>query len=203
MHKHRLDALTDGIFAVAMTLLVIDLKLPETAAHMTTEAILQGLADLLPKLISWVISFLVLALFWWGHSRAFHYVRQIDGKLVLINLLFLGAASFMPFASSLSGGHGSHFPAQVVYSATMALNALAALALWRYVFRHPELCEPAMPLDAYRAAKLRIGLLIFISILACVIAWWIPAAGNTAFMLMMLTRPLSRLLLGKQAPLVA
>src|SRR4051812_22856647 len=101
MKKHRLDALTDGIFAVAMTLLVIDLKLPEAAGFQDSAALVHAFGELAPKLISWVISFMVLAFFWWGHSRAFHYVHLVDGKLVLINLCLLAAVSFMPFASSV------------------------------------------------------------------------------------------------------
>ena len=199
MKKHRLDSLTDGIFAVAMTLLVIDLKLPEAVPFQNSEALAQAIADLVPRLISWVISFMVLAFFWWGHSRALHYVRTVDGRLALINLLFLAAVSFTPFASAVSGTHPNLFAAQFVYSLTMALNALAAMALWRYIHRHPELCETAMPVEVYRGARLRTGMLVAISVVACVIAWFLPTAGNVAFMMMAFVRPLARRLGGPGA----
>ncbi|MBC7601199.1 MAG: DUF1211 domain-containing protein [Ramlibacter sp.] len=192
MHKHRLDALTDGIFAVAMTLLVIELKLPEAEVIRDSAELGYALAHLIPKVLSWVISFSVLAIFWWGHHRVMHHVKQIDGKLVAINLMFLAAVSFMPFASSISGNYPRVFASQIVYSGTMALTGCAAIALWRYVHRHPELCETPMSEDAYRGARVRIGMLMAVSVLACLIAFWFAPAGNTAFMLMVLSRPLTR-----------
>ena len=201
MKKHRLDSLTDGIFAVAMTLLVIDLKLPEAVPLHDNEALVQAMADLIPRLISWVISFGVLAFFWWGHSRALHYVREVNGGLVGINLLFLLAVGFTPFASAVSGTHPL-FAAQCVYSVTMAFNALAAMALWRYIYRHPALCETPMPVEIYRGSRLRTGMLVVISVVACAIAWYLPTAGNAAFMLMAFVRPLSRRL-GNPGTIVA
>lgn len=192
MSKHRLDAITDGIFAVAMTLLVIELKIPETAHIASADALLRALAHLMPKFFGWVISFLVLALFWWGHHRAFHFVRVVDGKLVLINLVFLGFVSFMPFASALSGEYGTYFPSQVVYSGTMLMISMMALWMWRYLHRNPQLCHPPLPELAWRLARLRTGMLAAISVIAVAIAWVLPTGGNMAFMLMMAAGPLSR-----------
>lgn len=67
--KHRLEALTDGIFAVAMTLLVIELKIPEMAHPRTEAQFLGALGHLIPKFIAWLISFFVLAIFWVSHHR--------------------------------------------------------------------------------------------------------------------------------------
>ena len=71
LSAHRIEALTDGIYAVAMTLLVIELKLPDHQAVHGAEALAQALADLLPKVLAWFISFSVLAIFWFGHHRTF------------------------------------------------------------------------------------------------------------------------------------
>lgn len=192
MSKHRLDAITDGIFAVAMTLLVIELKIPETAHITDATQLAQALAHLLPKFFGWVISFLVLALFWWGHHRAFHFVRVVDGKLVFINILFLAFVSFMPFASALSGEYGGFFLSQLVYSGNMLTISLLALWMWRYLHHNPQLCHPPMPELAWRLARLRTLMLAAISLIAVGIAWVLPSGGNMAFMLMMAAGPLSR-----------
>ena len=86
-----------------MTLLVIELKLPDVNAIQSSDALITALADLLPKAIAWVISFFVLAFFWVGHHRAFAYVRKADAKLVGLNLAQLAAVSLMPFSCALIG----------------------------------------------------------------------------------------------------
>ena len=119
MSKHRLDALADGIFAVAMTLLVIELKLPEDFHPERSLDLLQVLAQLIPRFVGWVISFFVLAMFWWGQARVMHYVQRVDGRLVGLNLLLLGAASLMPFASAITGQMPKLLGGQIVYSTAM------------------------------------------------------------------------------------
>jgi uncharacterized membrane protein len=183
--KHRLDALTDGIFAVAMTLLVIELKLPEGLHPARSMELLQALVNLIPKFVGWVISFLVLAMFWWGQSRAFHFVKHVNGRLTALNLVLLAFASFLPFASAISGELQILVGAQIVYSTAMMLLAVSAWRVWRYLYHHPELCEPPMPLGAYREARFRTMSLVVISVAAVLIAMRFPRFGNTAFMLMM------------------
>ena len=86
LSKHRIEALTDGIYAVAMTLLVIELKLPAHELIKNQADLINAVGHLLPKFIAWIISFLVLSMFWLGHHRLFQIVRHVDGKLVGLNL---------------------------------------------------------------------------------------------------------------------
>jgi uncharacterized membrane protein len=191
---HRIEALTDGIFAVAMTLLVIELKLPDHGTVHSADELAVALAALVPKAISWALSFFVLALFWIGHHRVFAFVRHADAKLVVLNLLELAAVSLMPFSSALSGEYGQSLLAQVVYSTNMALLSVTALLVLRHVHGHPGLGTVPMPTPRYRGARLRIVGLIAISVVAVVIGSFvpIPAIGNMAFMLMALISPMSR-----------
>lgn len=193
---HRSEALTDGIFAVAMTLLVIELKLPDVHAIQSSDNLIDALAGLLPKAIAWLISFFVLAFFWAGHHRAFGYVRKADAKLVWLNLAQLAAVSLMPFSCALIGEKGGLLPAQVVYSSNMALLAVLALLISRHIQRHPALTPTPMPLARYKGARMRIVGLIVISVVAVVIAWLVPwpGGGNMAFMLMAVINPVSRAL---------
>ena len=88
LSKHRLEALTDGIFAVAMTLLVIELKIPERSAIHVPADLATGVARQIPMFVAWMISFFVLAIFWFSHHRLFHYVRLVDAKLVWLTIVF-------------------------------------------------------------------------------------------------------------------
>ena len=76
--KHRIEALTDGIFAVAMTLLVIELKVPEPATIHAPGDVATAVVRLIPTFISWTISVFVLGIFWNGQHRMFHFVRIVD-----------------------------------------------------------------------------------------------------------------------------
>ncbi|MEO6895988.1 MAG: TMEM175 family protein [Caldimonas sp.] len=189
---HRIEALTDGIFAVAMTLLVIELKLPEHGNAASAAVLGEALVALLPKAVSWLLSFFVLALFWVGHHRTFAFVRHADAKLVVLNLIQLAAVSLMPFATALSGEFSSLYAAHVIFAINMAMLAVTALVVLRYVHRHPELGSP-MPRGLYAGARLRILGVVGISVLSALLGAVLPypAMGNMAFMLMAVISPLS------------
>lgn len=191
---HRSEALTDGIFAVAMTLLVIELKLPDHGLVHSTDDLARALVGLIPKALSWALSFFVLALFWIGHHRAFAHVRRTDPALVWLNLLQLSAVSLMPFSSALSGEYGRSMLSQVVFSSNMTVLGVTAWLVLRHIHAHPELASTPMPPARYRSARLRIVGLILISVLALVLGAFMPAPamGNMAFMLMAVLSPLSR-----------
>ena len=187
LSKHRLEALTDGIFAVAMTLLVIELKIPESAHISSGEQLLAALLHLVPKFIGWIISFFVLAIFWASHHRLFHFVRVVDGKLTWLTIGYLACVSLMPFSSALTGEYGGALVAQTFYSINMALLGIMALLKSRYVYRHPELCGSPMPVGFFKGARLRTSGLIVVAFIAILVTWALPGKGpigNIAFMLM-------------------
>ena len=190
--KSRVEALADGIFAVAMTLLVIDLKLPARADIHSQGGLIVAVLVLIPKFISWIISFFVLAIFWFSHHRQFQLVRTVDVPLLWINILYLGFVSLMPFSSSLSGEHSRMLFAQAFYSGNMILLALGGLMLAHHVYHHPELCHPPVPAGFYRAALFRIFGLVVVALVAVGISLIVPGAGNVAFMLMMPISVLSK-----------
>jgi uncharacterized membrane protein len=184
LHKHRIETLTDGIYAVAMTILVLELKLPHAEDFRTAAAFHEAVAHLLPKFIAWLISFFILATFWISHHRAFHFVKRVDGKLLWINVMGLLFASFLPFASSLVGEHAAFFLAQVVYAVNMA--AMALIAIWQisHLAAHPEICDPPVPAYVAKAVRFRCGSIVAVAALAIAIASWNPYFGTTAFILM-------------------
>jgi uncharacterized membrane protein len=192
LSKGRLEALTDGIFAVAMTLLVIELKLPEHSGPRDPSELVPGLVRLIPTLIAWITSFFVLAIFWFTHHRLFHYVRVVDAKLLWLNIVYLCFVSLMPFSSALVGEYGRLLLAQCLYSSNMILLSLLGLLKWRYVFRHPQLSETSMTLGFYRGARFRTLGLVVVALAAVGIATVLPGAGNMAFMLMFPISILSR-----------
>jgi uncharacterized membrane protein len=146
--KHRVESLTDGIFAVVMTLLVLEISLPQisssndaisSVAAAETE-LLNGLFDLWPKLLSFGISFIILAIFWVSHHRLFHYIKHVNRTLNWINFMFLMATCFLPFSTSLLGEYNQQQISIFVFGANSILIALLLYVQWWYATsRHTRL----------------------------------------------------------------
>ncbi|MGZ3182596.1 MAG: TMEM175 family protein [Telluria sp.] len=178
LSKHRIEALTDGIFAVAMTLLVIDLHVPE---HLDI-SVAAALAEQFPKLVSWLISFLVLAIFWIANHRMYSHVREVDTSLLWLTIGKLGGASLMPFAAMLSSQHQS-LAAQTVYAAVLCWMSLVSMLTWRYLHRHPQLCSHPVTAAHYRAAFVRVWGFTVIAVLSVLLFPWLHGMANFVFML--------------------
>lgn len=102
----RMTFFSDAVFAIAMTLLVIEVRVPEVH-HATDHALAQALLDLLPNYIGFVVSFIVLGRFWVGHHHVMGMIEHADRRLVWINLLFLLAVAFMPFPTAVLSDYTS------------------------------------------------------------------------------------------------
>lgn len=189
--KHRLEALSDGIFAVAMTLLVIDLRVPEHAVSQSSD-LASSLVMLTPRFVAWIISFFVLGIFWFTHHRLFHGVRLVSGGFVWLNIVYLGCVSLMPFSSALAGQYSRLLLAQVFYSGNMILLSGAGLALHRYAHRRPELWAQPFAPGFYRGARFRSLGLMGVALTAVGLTALVPGAGNAAFVLMAPISILSR-----------
>jgi uncharacterized membrane protein len=103
----RLLTLADGVFAIALTLLAIELTLPEAAADLHGQALLSALLGVWPKLLSYLTSFTMIAVFWQAHHRLFLQVRRFDGVLLWLVFLQLASIAFLPFPTAVVGTHVS------------------------------------------------------------------------------------------------
>lgn len=133
--KHRLDALIDAVIAITMTLLVLELRVPEDL-H---EGLMPALRELQPKFISWVVSFLILALLWRGHMRATRDVEHVDFRFFVVTVLWLLLTSLLPFTSSLIGEHNELFSSHVAYGVNLIAIEFVVLLRDLHLSRHPEL----------------------------------------------------------------
>ena len=125
----RILALSDGVFAVAITLLVFELAVPAT----TSDAELpRALLGLWPRYLAYVVSFVVIARFWVVHRLAFRLIARDDGVLVWLNLLLLMLVAFLPFPTAVVGAHAGSPAATVLYAASVTLAAMASAAYWWY-----------------------------------------------------------------------
>ncbi len=152
----RLFALTDGVFAIALTLLAIELVLPAGSEHQHGGALLLSILGTWPKVLGFLTSFTVIALFWHGSHRAFHYLRRFDSRLDHLALLQLLCIAFIPFPTAIVGEHVSDPVAQVFYFAAIILAGLATMALWWYATSGHRLVDPELPSTVIRRFHLNL-----------------------------------------------
>ena len=138
----RLIFLSDGVYAIALTLLAVELVLPESAVDLHGRDLLESLLESWPKVLAFVISFTVIANFWVGHNVLFQHVRRFDGGLMWLALLQLLCVAFIPFPTSVIGGHISDPVAPQFYFATLLVAGLVMAALWWYMTSGRPLVDP-------------------------------------------------------------
>jgi uncharacterized membrane protein len=140
--KNRLETLVDGIFAIAMTLLVLGISPPRPQDSLA-QSVLPGMIEsLIPQVFLFIVAFLVLALFWLGHHRQFHYVHSIDPVLLWINILILIAIVFVPFSTDVAGDYPAVTDAALLFHANMFVVGFLFSLQWHHIRRHEHLCEP-------------------------------------------------------------
>jgi uncharacterized membrane protein len=137
--KNRMEFLTDGIFAVVMTLLVLDISVPQISSHYAVSNVAAGtelvkrLFDLWPKMLSFGISFVILAIYWVAHHRQYHYIKHSNRALIWINMMFLMGICLIPFSTSLLGEYRELEISILVYGGNSIVIASLLYAQWRYV----------------------------------------------------------------------
>jgi uncharacterized membrane protein len=141
----RLAALSDGVFAIAITLLVLELRLPELATDAPPALFAQALLGVRAHFISFLISFFVIGAFWLGHHRMFRVIVRADMALASLNLLLLLCVAFVPFPTAVLGRYAPSQPLAVVfYAGTMVLAGLASTGMWLYTWWHRDLLAPGV-----------------------------------------------------------
>ncbi len=156
----RLVFFSDAVFAIAITLLVIEIHAPHLAHGVSDAAHWQALAQLIPSFVGYLISFMVIGLFWMGHHRAFNLAATFSPRVLWWNLLLLAVIAFMPFFTAyLSTNMGERVPAMVYCGAMLA----AALLNYRVntIASGPLMVDPgASPEDVARVRKRGQGVIL-------------------------------------------
>lgn len=151
----RLEALSDGVFAVAMTILVLDLKTPAAAAIHSEQDLGAALLMLSPRLITYVMSFITLGIFWLGQQAEFNLLERSNRDVVWLHIAFLAVVCMVPFSTSLLAEFIAYRTALLLYWFNILLLGLLLMAAWR-VARHFGIEKPDLPPGIDRAIYLRI-----------------------------------------------
>ncbi|MEP6675240.1 MAG: TMEM175 family protein [Ferruginibacter sp.] len=136
----RLILFSDAVFAIAITLLVIEIKVPERKELFDYHEFLHLMNEKLVDILSYLLSFAVIGQFWITHHRLFRYVNDYNSRLIWLNLHLLFWIALMPFTTILNMRYGDQNIVWCWYSLNMFFIAFALFLIWIYLFRKPELC---------------------------------------------------------------
>jgi uncharacterized membrane protein len=135
----RLKALSDGVFAIAITLLILEFKAPRLADPESGAELVREIAKLWPNLLSYLISFFMLGIYWVGHRNVFEAIQRSDRTLLWLNNFFLLGVSFLPFPAAILGSYNANAAAMVLYGANLAFISFFLYSMIAYAGRHPHL----------------------------------------------------------------
>ncbi len=140
MDTRRVESLSDGVFSIAMTLLIIDLNIPKALGQLSDQDIFNNLLLLKPVILSYFISFTVLSMYWISHHVFFHLItKNVNRVLTLINMLYLALIAFVPFSAHLLGAYDHSQVAVIFYGLNLVLISAASIGLFLYALRSHEI----------------------------------------------------------------
>jgi uncharacterized membrane protein len=132
MSLSRFEAFSDGVFAIAVTLLVLEIKAPDLSQS-TSSAAVAKLLQIFPHVFSYITSFIVIGVIWINHHALFHFLKRVDRTVLVINLLLLMCVAFIPYPTTLIGEYGASLPVVVFYGLSLSLTGFVYNALWFYI----------------------------------------------------------------------
>jgi len=171
----RVEAFSDGVFAVAITLLVLNIQAPITPDKLTDKALIEFFQSQWPTLIAFITSFATIGIMWINHHRLFIHIKRADNNLLVLNLLLLLVIIFIPFPTALLAQQYAAHPeahyAAILYSGTSVMLALVFNLLWRYAAYKNRLLDVKADPHAVQAItrQYRFGPLLYLIIFG--VAW--------------------------------
>ena len=177
----RIESLADGIFAFAMTLLVLTLTLPDMSQ--TKMDLSQLLIAQWPKFFNYALSFLLLAVFWIVHHQQFNFIRRTDRNHLWINIGILMFVALMPFSTDVNGDYTNNTLAQLVFSGNLFVLGLLFLLNWWYACRHHRLVDPDLSREIILRGLRRGCITPVIAFISIVVSLFLPGWATTVYLL--------------------
>jgi uncharacterized membrane protein len=178
----RIVFFSDAVMAIAITLLAIDLKVPVLSAELAPSQLGSSLIAMGPRLMSLMVSFIVIGVYWTSHHRYFSYIKRYNGTLIFLNMVFLFFIILMPFVASLLGQYPRLPMGVITYAAAVAVTGVSISSVWWYASWHNRLVDENMD-HQFIHTRNRMALLVpllflvsipfaFINPLISVFIWW-------------------------------
>jgi uncharacterized membrane protein len=178
-NSDRLVIFTDGVMAVAITVLVLDLKIPD---GLTPEGFNAALGSLWHRFLCYALSFVVIGALWVAHHSQFAHIRRANPLLLWLNLLFLMMVALIPFVTSLMSDYGGPLPT-VLYALVLMASCLMLATAWWYAGRTPGLMAEGVPAELRRTGVLTPLLVAAVFAVSIAISFvWGPSAAQWSWL---------------------
>ena len=182
MSPARIQALTDGIFAISMTLLVLGLDIPDIPAESTSLALRDTLARDWPKFEDYALSFFLLGLFWITHHQQFHHIKRVNQSFLWLNILVLMLVALVPFSTSVMASFDGVQIAALVFQANLLAIGLTYLAMWQYATADFRLVGREGIDESHIAFTRRVSLVVpGVSLAAMGLTFFTPTWSETVY----------------------
>lgn len=182
LSKGRIEALSDGVFAIAMTLLVLELKIPDLPHDVSQAELLSKLREMLPHFYSYALTFILAGVFWAFHHFTFHFIRHTTRLLLWLNTIFLMFVSLLPFSTHFMADYMRYSVAQMFYFGNQTVLAVILRSEWLYARRAGILEVRTDDHWGQRLPK-RLNTLCIACATAFVIGYFKPKFSQDAFVL--------------------
>jgi uncharacterized membrane protein len=180
----RLISLSDGVFAFAMTLLVVSVDVPEMSDAEARDQLIGDLIDTWPQILSYVIGFLVIGFLWGSHRRIFARVNDYDDRIIKLNIVLLMLVAFLPFPTEILGEYGELAFAAVFYALILAAISVLYIMIIDHLDRHRELMTRAGEDFDFPRTKTRHLVTGCIFLLSIPVALLAPSFGQLTWLLL-------------------
>lgn len=181
MNKNRVEAFSDGVFAIVITLLILDIRVPDV----DYSQLLASLVAVLPRMFAYVISFGVIGVYWLAHHQSLQLIGKLNGFLIWLNLIYLLAVSFMPFPTALLGRYPLQPIPIVIYGLNLIVANTIGVMLTLYLRAHPELGSGLAHPASHKSFYLY-GFVNLSYVVAMLLGFVVPAVSYGIFVIVLL-----------------
>jgi uncharacterized membrane protein len=176
LHQHgaskRLELLSDGVFAIAATLLVLEIRVPELEHGMGKTELLKSLIKIIPSMVAFIFSFMNIMVFWMNHDSISMVTRYFDRKITFLNIIFLLFISLVPFTSRLISEYPDSFIAISIYGIVLMLCSIIATIMYRHIAFKTDMMMKEVSMKSRKKVWKRIVFSPFIYLFAIIAGWF-------------------------------
>ena len=184
MNHARLDQLSDGIFAIVMTVLVFQIRLPDLPGPVNNLELWMELQNLIPLFLSYLLSFALLFTYWRAHHFFVSvYAKNVDPMLTNINALFFMLISLIPFSASILGQYSKNELSIIIFGIHIILTGLSLYWMRSYVLYSPHIKNPEISKREIHGSTVRTIMPVIFAAIAIVLCFWSIEASLTLFTL--------------------
>jgi len=183
--KNRIETLSDGIFAIVMTLLILEFHVPNLPPNAPNVEVAPALIALWPKFISYIVAFVSLGFFWVGHHIMYHGIHRADRTLLWLNIFFFMFVSLLPFSTSVLNAFSQAFIAPLFFGTNLAIIGWLLFFQWSYANLQPSMFAEFVSAEYRMTVRSRMLIVPMATTLTVFICFWSVEISLAIYLLLL------------------